>query len=42
MFLEDLTKDGGNLLIVGTRGKVLRQHIEAEANRSNSFYVVQR
>lgn len=42
VFLEDLTKDGGNLLIVGTRGKVLRQHIEAEANRSNSFYVVQR
>ena len=42
VFLEDLTKDGGNLLIVGTRGKVLRQYIEAEANRSNSFYVVQR
>ncbi len=41
-FLEELTKEGGNLLIVGTRGKILKQHIEAEAERSNSFFVVQR
>lgn len=41
-FLEELTKEGGSLLIVGTRGKILRKYIEEEAQRSNSFYVVQR
>ncbi len=41
-FLEELTKEGGSLLIVGTRGKILKKYIEEEAQRSNSFYVVQR
>lgn len=41
-FLTELTKQGGNILIVGTRGKLLKEHIEQEAIRSNSFYVVQR
>lgn len=41
-YLRQVAANGGKVLIVGTRGKVLKEYIKADALRSNSFYVTQR
>ncbi|MGL4950291.1 MAG: 30S ribosomal protein S2 [Mycoplasma sp.] len=41
-FLEQTAAKGGKILIVGTRGKLVKEYIKSEAERSNSFYVIQR
>lgn len=41
-FLEQVSLKGGKILIVGTRGKLIKDYIKAEALRSDSFYIVQR
>lgn len=41
-YLEQVASKGGKVLIVGTRGKLIKDYIKDEAIRSNSFYVVQR
>lgn len=41
-FLRQVSATGGKVLIVGTRGKLLKEYIKAEAERSNSYYVTQR
>jgi len=41
-FLRDITKDGGRVLIVGTRGEVIKEHIKNEAKRAKAYYVNQR
>ncbi len=41
-FLRQVSQSGGKVLIVGTRGKLLKEYIKSEAERSNSYYVTQR
>lgn len=41
-FLEQTITKGGKILIVGTRGKLVKDYIKNEAIRSNSYYVTQR
>lgn len=41
-FLQDITNAGEKVLIVGTRGKILKDLIAEEAKRSESYYVNQR
>ncbi len=41
-FLQDVTNMGEKVLIVGTRGKMIRDLVAEEAKRSESYYVNQR
>ncbi|MGL4947791.1 MAG: 30S ribosomal protein S2 [Mycoplasma sp.] len=41
-FLQQTSAKGGKVLIVGTRGKLIKDYIKDEAIRSNSFFVTQR
>lgn len=41
-FLEQTIVKGGKILIIGTRGKLVKDYIKNEAIRSNSYYVTQR
>lgn len=41
-FLVNLTKDGGTALIVGTRGKTIKNHVKDESKRVQSFYINER
>lgn len=41
-FLQDVTNAGEKVLIVGTRGRMIRELVMEEAKRSDSFYVNQR
>jgi small subunit ribosomal protein S2 len=41
-FLRDITKDGGRVIFVGTRGDIIKEHIKNEAKRAKSFYINQR
>lgn len=41
-FLVNLSKEGGTALIVGTRGKTIKNHVKDEARRSHSFYINER
>lgn len=41
-FLVNLTKDGGTALIVGTRGKTIKNHVKDEAKRVQSYYINER
>ncbi|WEK83177.1 MAG: 30S ribosomal protein S2 [Mycoplasma sp.] len=41
-FLVEITKEGGKVLFVGTRGEIIRNHVKEEAKRANAYYVNQR
>jgi small subunit ribosomal protein S2 len=41
-FLKDITKDGGRVLLVGTKGDIIKEHVKNEAKRVKAFYVNQR
>lgn len=41
-FLQDISREGEKVLIVGTRGQMIRDLIADEAKRSQSFFVSQR
>lgn len=41
-FLQETTKNGGRVLIVGTNGKMLKDVIKDEAKRGQAYYVTQR
>ncbi|MDE6477122.1 MAG: uS2 family ribosomal protein [Mycoplasmoidaceae bacterium] len=41
-FLRDITKEGGRILFVGTRGDYVKNLIKNECTRSKSFYINQR
>ncbi|MDE6472892.1 MAG: 30S ribosomal protein S2 [Ureaplasma sp.] len=41
-FLEELTKSGGRVLIVGTNGELVKDLIQKEARRAKAFHVTQR
>lgn len=41
-FLYELTKEGGNILLVGTRGDIIKAHVKEEAKRASIYYVNQR
>lgn len=41
-FLQDLTKNGGRVLIVGTNGKMVKDLIKDEARRGQAYYITQR
>jgi len=41
-FLCDLTKEGGRILLVGTHGEIIKNHVKEEAKRAKCFYVNQR
>lgn len=41
-FIQELTKNGGRVLIVGTNGKMLKDVIKDEAKRGQAYYVTQR
>ena len=41
-FLTDLTKEGGRVLLVGTRGEIIKNHVKEESKRAKCFYVNQR
>lgn len=41
-FLRDITKEGGRVLFVGTRGDIIKNHVKEETKRAKSFYVNQR
>lgn len=41
-YLRQVSAAGGKVLIVGTRGKLVKEYIKSEAERSNSLYVTQR
>lgn len=41
-FLQELTKNGGRVLIIGTNGKMLKDVIKEEAKRGQAYYVTQR
>lgn len=41
-FLQEVAQNGGTVMFVGTRGRVVKELIKAEAERTNSFYVTQR
>lgn len=42
LFLQEMTKNGGRALIVGTNGKMLKDVIKDEAKRGQAYYVTQR
>lgn len=42
VFLESITQKGGKVLIIGTRGKIVKDLIAEEAKRSQSYFVTQR
>lgn len=42
LFLQEITKNGGRALIVGTNGKMLKDVIKDEAKRGQAYYVTQR
>ena len=33
-FLTDLTKEGGRVLLVGTRGEIIKNHVKEESKRA--------
>jgi small subunit ribosomal protein S2 len=41
-FLHDISRDGGAVLLVGTRGEIIKEHVKNEAKRVKCFYVNQR
>lgn len=41
-FIQDLTKNGGRVLIVGTNGKMVKDLIKDEARRGQAYYITQR
>ncbi len=41
-FLRDITRDGGRILFVGTKGEFTKNLVKNEATRSKSFYINQR
>lgn len=41
-FLVNLTKNEGAALIVGTRGKIIKNHVKDEARRTQSYYINER
>lgn len=41
-FLANLSKEGGSTLIVGTRGKIIKNHVKEEAKRVQAFYINER
>lgn len=41
-FLVNLTKNGGTALFVGTRGKIIKNHVKEESKRTQSFYINER
>lgn len=41
-FLEDVSKNGGRVLIVGTNGKLVKELIKEEARRGWAYYITQR
>lgn len=41
-FLEELSKNGGKVLIVGTNGEIIQDLIKKESKRIKAFYVTQR
>lgn len=41
-FVQEVIKNDGTIMYVGTRGKMIKDLVKNEATRSNSFYVTQR
>lgn len=41
-FIQELTKNGGRILIVGTNGKLIKDLIKDEAKRGQCYYITQR
>lgn len=41
-YLVNLSKDNGSILIVGTRGKTIKNHVKEEAKRVQAFYINER
>ncbi len=41
-YLMNLSKDNGSVLIVGTRGKTIKNHVKEEAKRVQAFYINER
>ncbi|GAA5414942.1 30S ribosomal protein S2 [Ureaplasma ceti] len=41
-FIQELTKENGRVLIVGTNGKMVKDLIKSEARRGQAFYITQR
>ncbi|MCV3754231.1 30S ribosomal protein S2 [Ureaplasma zalophigenitalium] len=41
-FLQEIVSNGGKAMFVGTRGKIVKDIVQAEAERTDSFYVTQR
>lgn len=41
-FLKDISKEGGRVLFVGTRGSTIKEHIKSESKRVKSYYINQR
>jgi small subunit ribosomal protein S2 len=41
-FLRDISREGGTVLLVGTRGDTIKEHVKNEAKRVKCFYINQR
>lgn len=41
-FIQEITKNGGRILIVGTNGKLIKDLIKDEAKRGQCYYITQR
>jgi small subunit ribosomal protein S2 len=41
-FLRDVSREGGTILLVGTRGEIIKEHVKNEAKRVKCFYINQR
>ncbi len=41
-FLYDLTKEGGQILLVGTHGNIIKEHVKEEAKRCGCYFINQR
>lgn len=41
-YLVNLSKDNGSVLLVGTRGKTIKNHVKEEAKRVQAFYINER
>lgn len=41
-FIQDITKEGGRILIVGTTGTALKELIKEQAKRGGCYYITQR
>lgn len=41
-FLVEFSKNGGQALIVGTRGDIIKKHVKDESRRAASFYINER